>query len=171
MDSLLLIVTIGMVFFCSTLMIGNVVAIQDVDELPSYKTSVVGNFNGHFDNKMINTSGNFNINNKVKTFVLVGTFANAEQQHWNPITGKYVKSSPNCQKIIGDLVLQTADAKINLDFIGKKCVYGLFSYVIGTFEVTDSTGYEIESGEGRITFVTDHHSNIAKGQLKGYVRG
>lgn len=172
MDSLLLIVTIGMVLFCSTLMIGNAVAIPDAEALPSYKSSLVGNFNGKFDHSTINTVGKFNIGSEIETFVLVGTFESAEYSYWNPITGKYVRSSPDCQKIVGDLVLESKQGIINLQFNGKKCMYGLYSFVLGTFNAVDGTEkYELKSGEGRITFVTDHHSNIAKGQLKGSVTG
>lgn len=145
--------------------------IDNVEAIPSYKVSIVGNFDGEFDHKMINSSGKFRISGDAIIFALTGTFENSEQQHWNPLTGKYVRSSPNCQKINGDLVLTETNEKIDLDFNGKVCSYGLYSFVIGTFETTGGEGtYENVSGEGNITFVADHHTNKVSGQLKGSLR-
>jgi len=141
--------------------------IVEVYALP-HAISVVGNFEGEFDYKSINTTGEYTISGDTNTFVLVGTFEEKGVSHYNVSTGKYVISNPNCSNITGELVLQSVETKINLDYTGKNCHYGLFSYVIGTFEVTDSEGkYEIKSGEGRITFVADHHTNNVSGQLKG----
>ena len=129
-----------------------------IDEAQA-RTSFLGTFEGKFDEKMINTVGEFRVNNNIDTFVLTGTFENDKITFWDPYQGVYVTSNPNCQKIIGDLVLQNDKTIINLDFKGKNCKYGLTSYVIGTFETS--------VGEGSITFVADHHSNSVQGQLKG----
>ncbi len=131
--------------------------VSEANALP-HAISVVGEFEGKFDEKMINTVGEFRINNDIGIYVLVGTFENDGIDRFNP----------NCQKIVADLVLESKETKFYLDYTGKNCRYGLFSYVIGTFEVTDSEGeYEIKSGEGRITFVADHHTNNVSGELKG----
>ncbi|GEM_PF-6802113 len=119
--------------------------IDDAQALSSF----IGSFEGMYDEKMINAVGEFRINNDIGTYVLVGTFENDGIDRYNP----------NCQKIVGDLVLEGTDRKIILDFTGKNCKYGLTSYVIGTFET--------DGGEGRITFVADHHNNTVEGQLKG----
>ncbi len=134
-----------------------------------HRVSVTGNFDGDFDHKMINASGKFTISGDVQTFVLVGTFENEGIRYWNPYSGEYETSNPNCQIIIGDLVLQSVETEIDLVFEGQTCTYGLMSYVIGTFETGESTGtYAGVEGEGRITFVADHHDNkIIGGQLKG----
>jgi len=123
------------------------------------RSSFIGSFEGIFDEKMINAVGEFRVSNNIDTFVLVGTFETNKITHWNPYEGVYITSNPNCQKIIADLVLEGTDRKISLDFTGKNCKYGLISYVIGTFET--------EGGEGRITFVADHHTNTVKGELRG----
>lgn len=142
-----------------------------VEKKLTHRVSVTGNFDGVFDHELINTEGKFRISSDVDTFVLVGTFENAVVQHWSPISGVYVTSNPNCQNISGDLVLESTEAKINIDFNGKNCTYGLTSYVIGTFETTESVGkYEGIVGEGSITFVADHHTNNVSGQLKGSFR-
>ncbi len=125
-----------------------IVSILVIDEAQA-RTSIVGSFEGKFDEKMINTVGEFRISNNIGTYVLVGTFENNGRDWLNP----------NCQKITADLVLEGTDKKITLDFTGKNCKYGLMSYVIGTFETS--------LGEGSITFVADHHNNNVEGQLKG----
>jgi len=125
-----------------------IVSILVIDEAQA-RTSIVGSFEGKFDEKMINTVGEFRISNNIGTYVLVGTFENNGRDWLNP----------NCQKITADLVLEGTDKKIILDFTGKNCKYGLMSYVIGTFETS--------LGEGSITFVADHHNNNVEGQLKG----
>jgi len=125
-----------------------IVSIFVIDEAQA-RTSFVGSFEGKFDEKMINTVGEFRINNDIGIYVLVGTFENDGIDRFNP----------NCQKIVADLVLEGTDRKISLDFTGKNCKYGLMSYVIGTFET--------DGGEGRITFVADHHNNTVEGQLTG----
>ncbi len=141
--------------------------IVDAFALP-HAMSIVADFEGKFDNKSINTSGKYRISNDVNIFVLVGNFEETGVSHYDPTTGKYVISNPNCSNITGELVLESVEAKIYLDYTGKNCHYGLLSYVIGTFEVTNSEGkYEILEGEGRITFVADHHNNDVSGQLKG----
>ncbi len=122
------------------------------------RTSIVGSFEGKFDNEMIKAKGEFRVG-ELGTFELTGTFENDVFTYWNPYEGVFITSNPNCQKIIGDLVLQNDKTIINLDFKGKNCRYGLMSYVIGTFETS--------LGEGSITFVADHHSNNVEGQLKG----
>lgn len=119
--------------------------INEVQALSSF----IGSFEGKYDEKMINTVGEFRISNEIGTYVLVGTFENDGRDWLNP----------NCQKIVADLVLEGTDRKITLDFTGKNCKYGLTSYVIGTFET--------DGGEGRITFVADHHNNNVKGELRG----
>ncbi len=124
-------------------------------------SSFYGEFDGKFDNKMINADGKFRIGSDIGTFVLVGTFENSMFRHWDPLSGVYITSNPNCQNIIGDLTLQGEKRSIDLDFTAKSCKYGLISYVIGTFET--------EGGEGRITFVADHHENNVSGQLKGVI--
>lgn len=131
--------------------------VSEANALP-HAISVVGDFEGKFDHKSINTVGEYTISGDTNTFVLVGTFENDGIDRFNL----------TCQKIVADLVLESQETKINLDYTGKNCRYGLFSYVIGTFEVTNSEGkYEIKSGEGRITFVADHHTNNVSGELKG----
>ena len=125
-----------------------IVSILVIDEAQA-RTSIVGSFEGKFDEKMINTVGEFRISNDIGTYVLVGTFQNDGRDWLNP----------NCQKIVAELTLEGTDRKITLDFTGKNCKYGLMSYVIGTFETS--------LGEGSITFVADHHSNNVSGQLKG----
>ncbi len=131
--------------------------VSEANALP-HAISVVGEFEGKFDHKSINTVGDYTISGDTNTFVLVGTFENDGLDWFNP----------NCQKIVADLILESQETKFYLDYTGKNCRYGLFSYVIGTFEVTDSEGeYEIKSGEGRITFVADHHTNNVSGELKG----
>ncbi len=158
---LLLVYVIAVIGVLSVIGIENAFALDN-------KVSVVGNFEGKFDHEMINTTGKYTISANTETFVLVGTFDNEYYQHLNPVTGKYVTSNPNCQRVHGDLVLESVDTKVFLDYNGKNCKYGLISYVIGTFEVTDSEGLlEINEGYGRITFVADHHSNNVSGQLKG----
>lgn len=143
------------------------IIVEEAFALP-HSVGVVGDFNGKFDEKMINTEGKFRISGEIKQFILTGTFDNEYHKHVNPTTGKYVTSNPNCQRLHAGLVLQSVESKINLDFNGKNCKIGLISYVIGTFEVIDSEGkYEIKQGEGRITFVADHHNNNVHGQLKG----
>lgn len=133
-----------------------------------HKVRVQGNFDGKFDHKMINSEGTFRISGDINKFILVGTFDNNDSEHWNPVTGKYVRSNPTCQKIVGDLTLESVETKIKLNVNAKKCQYGLLSYIIGTFDVVDSEGkHDIESGEGRITFVADNHNNSVKGQLIG----
>jgi len=137
----------------------------------THKVSVTGNFDGVFDHKSINTQGKFRISGEIETFVLVGTFENTGVKHWNPVSGVYITSNPNCQNISADLVLESVETKINIDFNGKNCTYGLTSYVIGTFETTESVGkYGSIVGEGSITFVADHHTNNVSGQLKGSFR-
>jgi len=125
-----------------------VISIMSIEEAQA-RTSFVGSFEGTYDEKMINTVGEFRINNDIGIYVFVGTFENDGIDRFNP----------NCQKIVGDLVLEGTDRKITLDFTGKNCKYGLTSYVIGTFETN--------GGEGRITFVADHHNNTVEGQLTG----
>lgn len=114
------------------------------------RSSFIGNFEGKFDEKMINTEGEFRVGGESNIFVFVGTFENAGRDYFNP----------SCQKISGDLILESNDKKIYIDFDGKNCKYGLISYVVGTFET--------EGGEGRITFVADHHNNNVKGELRGF---
>ena len=143
------------------------ITLQVTKKLP-HAVSITADFEGKFDRKMINTSGEYKISNDVNTFVLVGTFDETGVSHYDPILGKYVITNPNCSNITAELVLESKDTKINLDYTGKNCHYGFFSYVIGTFEVTDSTGqYEGIEGNGRITFVADHHNNNVSGELKG----
>jgi len=113
------------------------------------RSSFIGSFEGIFDEKMINAVGEFRISNDIGTYVFVGTFEDNGRDAFNP----------NCQKILADLVLEGTDRKLSLDFTGKHCKYGFISYVIGTFET--------EGGEGRITFVADHHKNTVKGELRG----
>lgn len=127
----------------------SVISIMSIEEAQA-RTSIVGSFEGTYDEKMIITVGEFRISNEIGTYVLVGTFENDGIDWFNP----------NCQKIVADLVLEGIDRKIiTLDFTGKNCKYGLTSYVIGTFETN--------GGEGRITFVADHHNNTVEGQLTG----
>lgn len=144
----------------------------NAEAIPEYKTAFTGTFDGTFDGIVVNVDGKYRVNNIIDTFVMIGTLKTADVNHFNPVTGKYVKSSPNCNKIIGDLVLQSVKGQLKLDFNGKKCQYGLYSYVLGTFEVIDANqSYKNASGNGRITFVTDHHNNSVNGQLKGSIRG
>lgn len=145
---------------------------------------IVGDFEGKFDHKSIITEGEYTIGGETEDFVLTGTFDNEYHKHVNPATGKYVTSNPNCQQVHGDLVLESAKMKIILDFEGKNCQIGLTSYVIGTYysndyEFADEDEYEYGydedpeeeyeniTGNGRITFVADHHSNSVSGNIKG----
>lgn len=144
----------------------------NAEAIPEYKTAFTGNFNGKFDGLVVDVDGKYRADNMVDTFAMIGTLTTADVNHFNPVTGKYVKSSPTCHKVDGDLVLQSKMGQIKLDFNGKKCMYGLKSYVIGTFEIVNATdSYENSSGDGRLTFVTDHHNNNVKGNLKGSIRG
>ncbi len=151
------ILSISPMLFLPVFLFSILFVVSEANALP-HAISVVGEFEGKFDLKSINTVGDYTISGDTNTFVLVGTFENDGLDRFNP----------NCQKIIAYLVLENQETKINLDYTGKNCRYGLFSYVIGTFEVTNSEGeYEIKSGKGRITFVADHHSNNVSGHLKG----
>ncbi len=139
-----------------------------VEKKLTHKVSITGNFEGDFDHKLINANGKFRISGDIQTFVLVGTFENEGVRYWNPYTGEYQTSNPNCQIVVGDLVLRSPDTRVELIFNGQTCTYGLMSYVIGTFVTGDSSGsYAGVEGEGRITFVADHHNNNVSGQLKG----
>lgn len=151
---------------------------------------IVGDFEGTFDHKSIITEGEYTISSEVEQFVLTGTFDNEYNEH-DPATatGKYV-TNPNCQRVHGDLVLESDKIKIIIDFEGKNCRFGLISYVIGTYfsneyVFTDEDeeygyGYEYNDeyekyeddiiGDGRITFVADHHTNNVMGHFKGSYR-
>lgn len=152
-----------------------------------HAVGIVGDFEGTFDHESIITEGEYTISGNTEQFVLTGTFDNEYHEHVNPATGKYVTSNPNCQRVHGDLVLESAEIKIIIDFEGKNCRFGLMSYVIGTYysneyvftdedeEEEDEYGYGNEyedyeddiTGNGRITFVADHHSNFVYGEIKG----
>jgi len=134
--------------FVYVLAVIGVISIMSIDDAQA-RSSFIGSFEGTYDEKMINADGEFRISNDIGIYVLVGTFDDKGRDAFNP----------NCQKILADLVLEGTDRKLSLDFTGKYCKYGLISYVIGTFET--------DGGEGRITFVTDHHKNTVKGELRG----
>ena len=139
-------------------MVASGLLILDAD---AYRTSFTGSFDGIFDGKTIVSEGNFRLNNISNDYSMIGEI---ETTSIDPL-------NPHCKKLSGYIILNQNQTDINLDFSAKLCEYGLLSYVIGTFDVIDSTGnFDIESGEGRINFITDYHNNNMFGNLQGSVR-
>lgn len=144
----------GLVFFGSLFI---VFVIPDA-EATSHKTSIIGDFEGKFDHTTINSKGEFHLNKKIHEFTLLGEFSDKGIDYKNY----------NCKIIDGNIALVGETTQVYIDFNGKKCQYGLFSYVVGTFEVIDSSGkYKDITGDGRISFVADHHANNVYGILHG----
>ncbi len=131
-------------------------------EATYHKVAIVGDFEGKFDHKSINAIGDYSISSDKHTFTLQGDFVKI---------GRDWTFNINCINIIGQLVLDSQESKVFLNFIGKECQYGYMSYVIGTFDTTHSTGkYAGVLGEGRISFYTDHYSDNVSGTLQGTFR-
>jgi len=124
-----------------------------------HHVAVVGEFEGKFNHKSINALGDYVISSDEHTFTLTGDFVK---------DGRDVTYNINCITVIGQLVLESQETDIFIDFDGKKCEFGYMSYVIGTFVTTDSTGkYEGIMGDGRISFYTNHYSDNVSGTLQG----
>jgi len=131
-------------------------------EASYHHVAVVGDFYGKYDHKSINALGDYRISNDEHTFTLTGDFVK---------DGRDMTYNINCITIIGQLVLESQETNIFLDFDGKKCQYGYMSYVFGTFETTDSTGkYAGIIGDGRVSFTTNHYSDYVSGTLQGKFR-
>jgi len=131
-------------------------------EATYHSVAIVGDFEGKFDHKSISAEGDYRISNDKQTFTLIGDFEK-DGRDWT--------YNINCITIVGKLVLDGEETKVYLDFDGKKCQIGYMSYVFGTFETTNSTGkFTGVTGEGRINFYADHHTNNVFGTLQGTFR-
>ncbi len=131
-------------------------------EASYHDVAIVGDFEGKFDHKSINAEGDYSISNDRHIFTLHGDFEK---------DGRDVTYNIQCITIVGELVLDSKETKVYLDFDGKKCQYGYMSFVFGTFETTNSTGkFAGVTGEGRINFYADHHANNVFGTLQGTFR-
>ncbi|MCP6727150.1 MAG: hypothetical protein KJI69_03940 [Patescibacteria group bacterium] len=131
-------------------------------EATYHHVAVVGDFHGKYDHKSINALGDYRISNDEHTFTLTGDFVK---------DGRDMTYNINCITIIGQLVLESQETNIYLDFDGKECQYGYMSYVFGTFSTTDSTGkFEGIIGDGRVSFYTNHYSDNVSGTLQGKFR-
>ncbi len=131
-------------------------------EASYHDVAIVGDFEGKFDHASINAEGDYSISNDKHTFTLHGDFVK---------DGRDMTYNIQCITIVGELVLDSKETKVFLDFDGKKCQYGYMSYVFGTFETTSSTGkFAGVTGEGRINFYADHHANNVFGTLQGTFR-
>jgi len=131
-------------------------------EASYHDVAIVGDFEGKFDHASIIAEGDYRISNDKQLFTLHGDFVK---------DGRDKTYNIQCITIVGELVLDSKETKVFLDFDGKKCQYGYMSYVFGTFETTDSTGkFAGVTGEGRINFYADHHANNVFGTLQGTFR-
>lgn len=131
-------------------------------EASYHDVAITGDFQGKFDHKTIYADGDYRISSDKHSFTLIGDFEK---------DGRDMTYNINCITVVGELVLDSQESKVYLDFDGKKCQYGYMSFVFGTFDTTHSTGkYAGISGDGRISFTTDHYSNYVSGTLQGKFR-
>jgi len=131
-------------------------------EASYHHVAVVGDFHGKYDHKTILADGEYRVSNDVNTFTLRGDFVK---------DGRDLGYNINCITIIGQLVLESQDTEVFLNFDGKECQIGYMSYVFGTFDTTHSTGkYAGVMGDGRISFYTNHYSDNVSGTLQGEFR-
>jgi len=149
--------------FLSVFVFVSAIVMLSVSDVSAYKISIIGDFQGKFDQKSINADGEFLIRNDKHAFTITGDLEKFKRES---TVGRY--TNYNCNNISGPLVLQGVETKIDIEFTGQKCQYGYATYVIGTFESVGSSGqYEGIEGEGRITMYADRHANNVYGQLKG----
>jgi hypothetical protein len=128
--------------------------ILGIPEADAYKTAITGFFEGTSVENTIATVGNYQINNEKSKLVLTGEIQ--ELLTDNKLGG--------CKNIRADFIIIGEDTNIEIDFTGKKCLYGQITYGMGYIESSDSTL------KGRMTFMIDQRTDNVSGHLFGSIR-